>query len=79
MDKNMNKEMLLEYIKELPDDAEICLSHHIMIDEKEEAHAVLDMPIVGIAYSPSGNEIRFVLKYENDYPECIGKFIAKIQ
>jgi hypothetical protein len=39
----MDKAQLLKYIQELPDDAEVCLAQHMIIDEKEEVVAVREM------------------------------------
>ena len=56
---------LKEFVRELPDDDNIVISEPFIIDEKEQVAAIVDLPVVGLAYNEEGKELRFVLRFED--------------
>ena len=54
-------------INDFDDDAEIVIAKAFVIDEKEELMAVVDVPVLGIAYNETEEEkeIRFVLRSDD--------------
>lgn len=67
----MNKKDLIETIKDIDDDAQVVISKCFVIDEKEELTAILDIPVVGVAYNNNGEkpELRFILTMD-DVKQC---------
>ena len=58
----MNIKTLKEYLQDVPDDFQVCLSNAVAFGEKEEAYEViLDFPIVGIAVNEEDSELRFIV------------------
>lgn len=60
----MTKKDLLEHLKDIPEDATVCLSTLMLLtEEPEEAYeCVFDYPISGIAFNESDNELRLAVK-----------------
>jgi hypothetical protein len=52
-------------IANLPDDYEVVLSSAFIIDAKDEIIGVLDCPVIGVAISDEGKELKFVLDYQD--------------
>ena len=69
----MNIKTMIEWLKELPDDYEMCFSEYTSIvigpddftevaDSTSEYFVVLDCPIVGIVVNKENKEVRFYTK-----------------
>lgn len=56
---------LKDFVNGLPDDNDLVISEPFVIDEKDEITAIVDLPVVGMAYNEAGKELRFVLRYED--------------
>ncbi len=58
----MNKKNLLELIKDIPDDYELCISKYLVYTETSDGEPYflcVDDPIVGVAQSDDTKEMRF--------------------
>ena len=68
----MKNKTIIEWLKELPLDYDLCLSEQtaVVLDESEEAieyTVVLDKPILGILKNDETKEIRFFTKITKEY------------
>lgn len=75
----MTKGDLIEWLKDVPEDANVMLSRYFLIDKDEGVSGILDIPIHGIAYSPNDNEVRFAVNDEDIDKELFGKWIKVLQ
>ena len=64
----MKNKTLQEYLKDLPDDYDVCLSKLSIIEGDEDEtgkvelyEVILDVPVVGIVKNDSDTEIRFMI------------------
>lgn len=77
----MNKKDLLEYLDDVPDDANIELSALLAVLEECGGpwEIILDQPIAGVAYNEDSNEIRFVVLKDDFDDKNLKSFGAKIK
>jgi len=78
----MKVKTLIEYLSDLPENDDVCLSKLFLVDnkdDKEDCYEVrLDMPVVGIAHDDKSKDCIFMIvnfKEELDwYKENLGQF-----
>ncbi len=75
----MTKGDLIEWLKDIPEDANLMLSRYFLIDKDESVSGILDIPIHGIAYSKNDNEVRFAVNSEDINKELFGEWIKELQ
>lgn len=56
---------LKNFVIGLPDEGDIVISQALIAKTDNEIGFIVDIPVVGIAYNESGNELRFVLRHED--------------
>lgn len=56
---------LKNFLKNLPDNGDIVISKPFVIKEDQSVWGIVDTPVVGIAFDPSDNDLRFTLSYSD--------------